>query len=851
RQTMDKEIKRISSESTHQICSAQVITSCESVIKELIENSLDSGATNIEIRLQNYGLDLIEVIDNGGGIAYSDFDGITLKHHTSKLRQFDGLLSVKTFGFRGEALSSLCAVSELSIHTYSTSDSTGTVLSYDHAGCVQSQLAKPRQPGTTVSARNLFRQFPVRLKEMQKTGQRELKACARCVTAYALAHTGIKFCLSHQPSQSGKRTVALKTSGCSSLDDCIAALFTTSQAKSLLPLCSPDSWLQILPEDQRPRSITDSQERILQEMDLSGRISSPLPGMGRPAGDRQFFYINNRPCQLPRLARLVNEVYKLYNRTQHPFVIMHLRLPTDAIDVNLTPDKRSIYLCHEHLLTACLKAQLQQRLDLANGCLSMPVRGLGPGLTDYPAAPVLASSQQASVSVDADPPDSSSGANSPTPICRSQSPVLSSTLSVADEAAADTDAVTGKSALEKLRSAFACSKSRSTGAATEYAPVAKSPSTKSYSARSPPRKRQKSLAAFWSPASKRPVAGDEDGDESTETFEAANNFSKSSKLDIPQMVTVEKPDSNDEADDEAAIQPEEDFVYDDCPEFGGCNDPALTAAARPRIVCPFRPDRLLQLYETDADCRTDDSLHARFRARIRPEESAAAEAELRASLDRDGLRRLRPIGQFNLGFLPSLLDSSGDLFLVDQHAADEKCRFEALQRSDGCHLTRQPLAAPKQLRLTFAQEETVASALPRFSAARFDMEFDSEAPVGSRLKLLSVPLGLGKWSFGLSDLEELIELVSADGDGSGEVSAEATLPPLPLLLPSRVRAMLASRACRSAVMIGDALDARQRARILASLAELDQPWNCPHGRPTIRHLLHVPDALKSVPLYPE
>uniref|UniRef100_A0A1I8H809 UDENN domain-containing protein n=1 Tax=Macrostomum lignano TaxID=282301 RepID=A0A1I8H809_9PLAT len=197
----------------------------------------------------------------------------------------------------------------------------------------------------------------------------------------------------------------------------------------------------------------------------------------------------------------------------------------------------------------------------------------------------------------------------------SQSPVLSSTLSVADEAAADTDAVTGKSALEKLRSAFACSKSRSTGAATE-AKVARCLLVTSQHATSCWRRR-------W--------------DESTETVEAANNLSKSSKLDIPQMVTVEKPDSNDEADDEAAIQPEEDFVYDDCPEFGGCNDPALTAAARPRIVCPFRPDRLLQLYETDADCRTDDSLHARFRARIRPEESAAAEAELRASLDRDGL----------------------------------------------------------------------------------------------------------------------------------------------------------------------------------------------------------------------
>ena len=103
-------VQAIDQKSIHQICSGQVVLSIATAMKELVENSLDAGATNIDIKLRNHGADVLEVNDNGFGVEPHNFEALTLKHHTSKLKDFSDLTSVETFGFRGEALSSLCAL---------------------------------------------------------------------------------------------------------------------------------------------------------------------------------------------------------------------------------------------------------------------------------------------------------------------------------------------------------------------------------------------------------------------------------------------------------------------------------------------------------------------------------------------------------------------------------------------------------------------------------------------------------------------------------------------------------------------------------------------------------------------
>jgi hypothetical protein len=140
----DGVIRRIDRASVHRICANQVVFDLATAVKELIENALDVNATRIDVRLRNFGVDCIEVADNGPGIAPQNFEGLTLKHWTSKLESFSDLDALRSFGFRGEALSSLCAMSELSVATRRSTDEMATSLVYDHDGKLLKQSSCAR-----------------------------------------------------------------------------------------------------------------------------------------------------------------------------------------------------------------------------------------------------------------------------------------------------------------------------------------------------------------------------------------------------------------------------------------------------------------------------------------------------------------------------------------------------------------------------------------------------------------------------------------------------------------------------------------------------------------------------------
>ncbi len=128
-------IRAIDQESIHRICSSQVVVDLANAVKEMVENALDAQATFIEVKLKSMGADSIEVSDNGRGIDPADYEGIALKHHTSKLRNFEDLFSVDSFGFRGEALNALCELSEkFTITTKRANETTGSMLTFDKFG---------------------------------------------------------------------------------------------------------------------------------------------------------------------------------------------------------------------------------------------------------------------------------------------------------------------------------------------------------------------------------------------------------------------------------------------------------------------------------------------------------------------------------------------------------------------------------------------------------------------------------------------------------------------------------------------------------------------------------------------
>ena len=184
------------------------------------------------------------------------------------------------------------------------------------------------------------------------------------------------------------------------------------------------------------------------------------------------------------------------------------------------------------------------------------------------------------------------------------------------------------------------------------------------------------------------------------------------------------------------------------------------------------------------------------------------------------------LGQFNLGFIITKLGS--DLFIVDQHATDEKYNFETLQQT--CVIQNQRLIIPQALELTAVNESILLDNMEIFRKNGFQFHLDEEKPVGRRVSLTSMPFSRG-WEFGKDDIEELIFMLS---DSPGHMCR-----------PSRVKAMFASRACRKSVMIGTALTTTQMQKLVTHMGEIEQPWNCPHGRPTMRHLVNLDMILDS------
>ncbi|TNN04066.1 hypothetical protein fugu_001095 [Takifugu bimaculatus] len=316
-------IKAIDKHSVHQICSGQVVLTLATAVKELVENSIDAGATNIG-KLKDCGADLVEVSDNGKGVEEANFEGLTLKHHTSKLREFTDLIHVETFGFRGEALSSLCALSHLSVVTCHESCQVGTKLVFDHNGHLVQRSPHPRQQGTTVSLQQLFYTLPVRHKEFQRNIKKEYGKMIHILQSYCIISTGVRITCSNQNGQ-GKRSTVLSTSSSQSIRDNIGAIFGPKQMQSLLPFQQASPTENVI--EEYGLSGADLPKPLFL---ITGFVSRGDHGVGRSATDRQFFFINNRPCDPVKVIKLVNEVYHMYNRHQYPFVALNISVASDT-----------------------------------------------------------------------------------------------------------------------------------------------------------------------------------------------------------------------------------------------------------------------------------------------------------------------------------------------------------------------------------------------------------------------------------------------------------------------------------------------------------------------------------------
>lgn len=194
-------LQKIDGSSIHRICSGQVVVDLRSAVKELVENSLDAGASSVLVHLDRGGFQLLQINDNGRGISPQDYKTIALKHYTSKLRNFEQLTAgISSLGFRGEALSSLCALSgTVCIETRRQEDANGVRLEYDQHGQLVQVLPASHPVGTTVEVRDLFSPAPVRLEKFKKKHKQQFQSVLSLMQEYAIANPAVTFRVTLNP----------------------------------------------------------------------------------------------------------------------------------------------------------------------------------------------------------------------------------------------------------------------------------------------------------------------------------------------------------------------------------------------------------------------------------------------------------------------------------------------------------------------------------------------------------------------------------------------------------------------------------------------------------------------------
>ena len=327
-------IRVLTDQVANQIAAGEVVDRPASVVKELLENSLDAGATRIRIEVEGGGRKLIRIADNGYGMVRDDALLAFERHATSKLRTSDDLLAIATLGFRGEALPSIASISRLEIETRSAEEPAGTRIEIV-GGRMHRVEDAGLPPGTTIAVRDLFFNTPARRKFL-KSETTELSHVTALVTHYALAHPDKHFEL-HSATHS-----LLQAPPVAQPADRIFQIFGKETLDHLLPVAAEVDLERVgLPAPPPWKQDEDYEPPVPGHLRLSGFTSKPeLEKLNR---NSIYSFVNRRLVRDRLLLHAVSEAYRnILPPTSFPVVLLFLDLPPEEVDVNVHPAKTEV-----------------------------------------------------------------------------------------------------------------------------------------------------------------------------------------------------------------------------------------------------------------------------------------------------------------------------------------------------------------------------------------------------------------------------------------------------------------------------------------------------------------------------
>lgn len=798
-------IKAIDNDSIKFIAAGEKINDVETVVRELVENSIDAKATVIEIKLSKFGVECIEVSDNGSGIAEQNFASLGQRYHTSKISSYEKLQeSLQTFGFRGEALSCICSIAIVTVTTKTRESSTGSKLIFRKDGSLEKVMPAARTEGTTIIVRNLFHSMPVRRRELETTSKRQYDKVVKLLYEQILARPLIKFTLSRKSVTTKEKDF---THGGKSLEECIITIYSINVLRTLIPIKqagipdqTPKSPILTTDKEQNrrlTRSSTQANETVDIEEDANHGQVNKVPflskdfeasvepnreeffqrsrkskfareratytifgyiskiGKGRNSTDCQFVYVNRKPCDIPKLSRLINEIYKGYSNNQYPFYCLFIRVQSWAADFNV-PHKRAVILQDETRLCDIVKESLEKMFSP-----SVPANQ-----KSCPSAHIPVAMQKL--------PDSTQDASS-----QGSKRSLELTLEEKDE----------QRPVKKLTIADTVNQ-----VANEEIVISDIKETDKSTTQKPDME--------WN-------------DKSAKDDPPSDATSGSSEY-VLALATVNCVHDLVTPRDSRILSEDMECRY------------MQTKISTPHVikVAIDHPEDLGESLERE---RTQRAIHddsKSFSFAIHPNFNTVAEQELKFNLNKSSFEDMHIIGQFNRGFIIARLDKH--IFIIDQHATDERANYE--DQLDKSPLIKQAMVLPKPLYLNSIQENAVMTHLDAFKKRGFEFKIDETKPPGYKVMLTTTSICKGQTldeHLTKVDVEELVDVIL---DSPNQLD-RYTL--------KKVKNVAATKACRKSVMIGDSLDWAKMESIVRKMSSLENPWVCAHNRPTIRHLMDV------------
>lgn len=362
------------------IAAGEVVERPASVVRELLDNAIDAGSHSIKVEIKGGGRDLIRVIDDGCGIDRDEMPLAFLRHATSKIRTADDLWSVKTLGFRGEALFSVAAVSRVSLLSRPQGYQTGYELLIE-GGHVLSEGPRGAPYGTIVTVHDLFYNLPARLKFL-KSQQAEAAHITALMQQYALAHPAVRFSLTNE------NRMTFQSTGNNDLRAAALCVYGTETARALLPV-------GLNPDDDSGSLETES--ITSPDVQVYGYVSPPAHS--RSNRQAMHFFINKRAVQSRMLQFGVEEAYhSLLMVGRHPLSIINVTIDPSLLDVNVHPaksevkfrDERAVFSAVQRAVRSALQAHIPSPLygsrtsqgwTLPNETTNYPLSSEGTGTT--------------------------------------------------------------------------------------------------------------------------------------------------------------------------------------------------------------------------------------------------------------------------------------------------------------------------------------------------------------------------------------------------------------------------------------------------------------------------------------